>query len=204
MKKVFYIALCLSVLIMAGCKNDSEQDYLEYLESLNSNSGGGSNSSDENPDNTSGLALLAINELNGNEKFIELYNGNETELDITGIQLRKDDSKIIYQAPSGTVIPPKGFLVLNGNATDYSEGFTSGLSADKATMIQLLDMDGHEMDIFKNVPADPSGQWNDPGTYTCKPGKGSFSRYPDGNGKWYVGESTPFSANEKGNIEIKW
>lgn len=50
MKKVFYIALCLSVLIMAGCKNDSEQDYLDYLESLNSNSGGGSNSSDEKPD----------------------------------------------------------------------------------------------------------------------------------------------------------
>lgn len=191
------MALCISAAIAAGCKDDSLDDYFDYLDSLENESG--STESGRND-----IARLSLNELDGNAKFIELYNGNDAELNISGVQLRKDDAKIIYEAPAGTVIAPHGFMVLSGNATDFTEGFTSGLSADKAVMIQMLDPDGNEIDVFKNLPSDPAGAWNDPGTYSCKPGKGSFSRFPDGTGKWYVGESTPLTANSQGNIEIKW
>ena len=54
-----------------------------------------------------------MNELNGNDpKYIEWYNGTGSELDITGVKIKKDDSKIVYIAPAGTKIPSHGFLVL--------------------------------------------------------------------------------------------
>lgn len=200
-RKIIYCTLLLLSAAFAGCKDDKEQDYLDYLASLEKPS---EPSNLDDPDSSDPLSFLAINELNGNAKYIELYNGGEETLDISGIILRKDDSKIIYEAPVETKISAKGFLVLHGNATDFTEGFTSGLSADKATIIQLLDPNGKELDVFKNLPENPGDAWNTPGTYSCKPGQGSFSRFPDGTGKWYVGESTEGYANVKGNIQINW
>lgn len=200
-RKILYCAIILMSLVMTGCKDDKEQDYLDYLASLEKPS---EPSTPDQPGSSDPLSFLAINELNGNTKFIELYNGSEEDLDITGIKLRKDESKIIYEAPKGTKIPSKGFLVLFGNAADFSEGFTSGLSSDKATMIQLLDKNDKELDVFKNLPENEGEVWNSPGRYSCKPGQGSFSRFPDGTGKWYVGESTEGFTNVKGNIEINW
>lgn len=198
MKKTVFYSLVFLLLALTGCKNDDEKDYLVALEqSVYPNKPG-----DDTPANPVGM--LALNELNGNAKFIELFNGGLDRVDIGGITIRKDDSKIIYTAPSGTMIPAKGFLVLYGNAIDWAEGFTSGLSADKATKIQLLDKNGEELDVFKNLPENPGDAWNSPGTYSCKPAQGSFSRFPDGTGRWYVGESTEGSANIKGHTEIIW
>lgn len=200
-RKIVYCAVILLSAIITGCKDDKEQDYLDYLAALEKPS---EPDKPEEPDLSDPLSSLTINELNGNTKFIELYNNGKDELDISGIKLRKDDSKIIYEAPQGSKIQGQGFLVLHGNAVDFSEGFTSGLSADKSTMIQLLDPSGKELDIFINLSENPDDTWNSVGKYSCKPGQGSFSRFPDGIGKWYVGESTEGFANVKGNTEILW
>lgn len=194
------MALLAISVILPGCKNDDEQDYLDYLASQRQ----------PEPDEPDGPDLpevksgVYLNELDGNAKTIEFYNTGDKDADISGYTLVKDDEKTIYVAPEGTVVAAQGFLVINGNAEDYEGGFTSGLSADKATRIEMFDKAGKILDIFCNPPADPAGTWQDPGTYSGKTGKRSFSRFPDGTGDWYVAEATPQKPNSKGDIQIKW
>lgn len=197
MQKLIYVSLLAGVIMLPGCKNDKEQDYLDYLASLQQ-------PEPDNPDTPQPDAGVFLNELDGNSKCIEFYNTGDRDADISGYMLVKDDEKTIYVAPLGTVVPAKGFLTINGNAADYAGGFTSGLSADKSTKIELLDAGGKSLDLFCNLPADPSGTWQDPGTYSGKTGKQSFSRFPDGTGCWYVADPTPMQPNDKGNIQIKW
>lgn len=189
----------LALLAVTGCKNDSEQDYLDYLDSLNQPKPG-------NGDGAQGgnAGTVVLNELDGNEKFIELFNPGSEAVDISGFSLKKDDNKTVYVAPEGTVVDSGAFLVLEGNSSDYSTGFTSGLSADKALKIELFDREGNLLDVFCNPPADPSGTWQDPGTYSGKQGKRSYSRYPDGIGGWFVSESTAGLPNIQGSESIRW
>lgn len=198
MKILAITAAAVLATLATGCKNDSEQDYLDYLESLKQPQQPADGPTD------AATGAITLNELDGNEKFIELYNNSAEVLDISGYSLRKDESKIIYEAPSGTTIAPHGFLLLKGNAPDYSEGFTSGLSADKAVCVELLDNAGETIDTFRNPPADAAGTWQDSGTYNSKTGKRSFARYPDGIGAWFLAESTPAMANASGSEPVDW
>lgn len=161
---------------------------------------------DPDPTPSSPYEGLALNELNGNDKFIELYNGSASDMDISGVQLRKDDEEIIYVAPQGTTIPAGSFLSLAGNAEDYADGFTSGLSADKSVMIQLLDPEGVQLDVFKNLSASQGEVWGeDDGLYNGKkPEKVSFGRFPDGVGDWYLTAPTSGAANGEGTEKIEW
>lgn len=197
MGKLIYIALLAGLFMLPGCKNDDEQDYLDYLASQQQ-------PQPDTPDAPEVIAGVYLNELDGNTKSIEFHNVGDKDADISGYTLVKDDEKTIYVAPEGTIVAAKGFFVINGNAEDYAAGFTSGLSADKATKIELLDPEGNTLDTFCNLPADPAGTWQDPGTYSGKTGKRSFSRYPDGTGDWYVVEATPMRPNNKGDIRINW
>lgn len=197
MKRLLYIVLSAGLVILSACKNDSEQYYLDYLASTQQPTP----DSPGTPEQDTGVFL---NELDGNSKFIEFYNTDDKDADISGYSLFKDEEKTIYIAPAGTVVPAKGFFVIEGNAVDYAGGFTSGLSADKATKIELLDSNGKSIDTFCNPPTDSSGTWQDPGTYSGKSGKRSFSRYVDGTGDWYISEATPGAANIQGDTKITW
>lgn len=201
MIKLIYFVLLSGLVILPGCKTDNEQDYLDYLASQHQPNPDTPDAPDTPDVSTSGVFL---NELDGNSKSIEFYNTGNTDTDISGYTLIKDDEKTIYIAPEGTVIPSKGFYVISGNASDYGQGFTSGLSADKATKIELLDSDGESIDMFCNLPSDPGGTWQDSGTYSGKSGKRSFSRFPDGTGNWYVSDATLSYPNKKGDLQIMW
>ena len=148
---------------------------------------------------------LVLNELNGNDKFIELYNTSDREIDLSSVRLKKDDDKIIWIAPEGTLIIAKGFLALNGEADDYTGGFTSGLSADKSVKIELLTPSGQRIDVFKNLSESKGEVWGEKdGRYDAKSDKLSFGRFPDGTGKWYLAEKSMNKNNLQGAIEIEW
>ncbi len=148
---------------------------------------------------------LALNELNGNDKFIELYNASDREIDLSGVQLKKDDEDIVWIAPEGTRIAAKGFLALDGDADDYTGGFTSGLSANKSVKIELLTPSGQEIDVFKNLSASKGEVWGEKdGMYDAKSDNLSFGRFPDGTGKWYLAEKSKAESNVSGTVEIEW
>lgn len=150
---------------------------------------------------------LVLNELNGNDpKYIELYNKGTEEIDITGVQIKKDDEDIVYVAPEGTRIAAGAFLRLLSDQPDYSTGFSSGLSAKKSVMIELLEPDGTtRIDVFKNLKGDGSESWGEKSPkYNGEENGQSFGRYPDGTGKWMMMSPTEGTANTQGDTLIEW
>lgn len=157
--------------------------------------------------------VVKLNELNGNDKYIELYNTSDKEVEIAGLKLRKDAEKTIYVAPAGTKIAAKGFLMLpsTDDEVDYSKGFTGGLSADKSVQIELLSPEDEQIDLFRNLSASKGESWGEKdGKYNGKsPEKRSFARNQDGTGKWYVMDATSGHTNAGATIdeaqgEIVW
>ena len=143
---------------------------------------------------------LVLNELNGNDpKYIELYNYSDKELDITGVKIKKDDESIVYVAPEGTKISAHGFLVLLSDqpAGDYTNGFTSGLSAKKSVKIELLSSDGvTSLDVFKNQKSDGSDVWGDKSPkYNGESEAMAYGRKVDGTGEWYMMKATQGAGN---------
>lgn len=145
----------------------------------------------ENPINYTGLVL---NELNGNDKFIELYNGAEAEINITGIQIFKD-GKSVWTCDERSLAAGEYLLLYSEDVTvageaqeGYDEAlvFHSGLSAKKAVRVYLTKPDGATiLDDFNFA--------KHPGTKFA----GSYGRNADG--KWYHQTTvTPGTANADG------
>ena len=75
---------------------------------------------------------LVINEINyksSDEKdsgdWVELYNPNETALDLSNWVLKDKQDTNTFVLPAATTIPSKGFLVLVKNGNDFSVVFPS-------------------------------------------------------------------------------
>ena len=139
---------------------------------------------------------LRLNELNGNDKFIELYNAGQNDIRIKGIQLVKDGKteEPIWTAASAIMKPGAYLLLYSEDVTvagEAQEGydetlvFHAGLSAKKAVRIQLMDPQGGCLDDFNFA--------KHPGTKYA----GSYGLNADG--KWYnQTEATPGKANVDG------
>lgn len=138
---------------------------------------------------------LVLNELNGNApKYIELYNGTDNEMDITGVKLKKDDDKIVYIAPEGTKIVARGFLVLLSDQPDYSTGFTTGLSAKKSVKIELFSPDDTTIDIFKNLAKTGDEIWGETPKYNGETDEMAYARKDNGT-EWYMMKTTQGESN---------
>lgn len=150
---------------------------------------------------------LVLNELNGNKpKYIELYNSTDRELDITGVQMRKDDEDIVYIAPEGTKIAAHGFLVLLSDQTDYSLGFTSGLSAKKSVKIELLSPKNATIDVFKNLTDAGAEIWGETPKYNGEKEEMAYAR-KDNGAEWYMMKPTQGGSNSttaEVGVKIEW
>lgn len=182
-KTVRFISAALMAALSISCEKDKAYD----------------GPADENNIDYTGLVL---NELNGNDKFIELYNGASEAIDITGIQINKDDNGIVWTAPSRTIKAGEYLLLYSEDvviAGEAQEGydktlvFGSGLSSKKAVHITLFKPDGSTVVDDFNLVNHPT-----PGEKI----KGSYGRNKDG--KWYIQpEATPGKANVDGTEALK-
>ncbi len=131
---------------------------------------------------------LILNELNGNDKFIELYNKGKKDIPLEGVYIQKD-GEINWTCNDKTLAAGAYILLYSEDvAADhpgYDEAliFHSGLSAKKNVRIQLFNPAGTSLDDF-NLTA------------IAKTAKGSYSRGTDG--KWYHAEATPGKVNAAG------
>ena len=145
---------------------------------------------------------LVLNELNGNEKYIEFFNKGNLDLTMEGMYLMKDDKPDpIWTADASIVIPAHGYVLLYSGdvAADYPDlpenlFFNSGLSAKKTVRIALFMPDGTERDLFTRGN---TGEWGQ----TISPVEGSYARTPDG-GDWKLAEATPGTANPETGDDI--
>lgn len=135
---------------------------------------------------------LVLNELNGNDKFIELYNKGTEAIPLAGCQLFKDSGTDATWTCDSRTLNAGEFLLLysedvvatGGAQEGYEDAlvFHSGLSAKKAIRIELKSPAGNPIDDFNLA--------------TCvTPATASYTRVPNGTGSWYHTTATPGTAN---------
>ena len=147
-------------------------------------------------------SVLRLNELNGNDKFIEIYNTGADAINLNGVYIEKDGAQN-WIADNTVKIDAGGYLLLysedvtiDGAAqAGYPESLTfhSGLSAKKNVRIQLFTPAGVSIDDFNLTNIDA----NDPAYI---PAPASYSRNADGN--WYYADATPGAANVDGTVAL--
>ena len=139
---------------------------------------------------------LVLNELSGagedNEKFWELYNTGDQEIDLAGVTINKDE-ELAWTGVKGQKIPAKGFFAIVGAKGTTADGFKSGFSAKKSVIVELYAPDGTKLDTFQR--GEKGSAWGDQGLDN---NKGSWSRIPDGTGKFMI---TPTVTMGKKNDE---
>jgi len=140
---------------------------------------------------------IVLNELNGDTKFIEIYNMGDLELSLEGMYITKDGNEedIKWTGDATHIVPAHGYLVLYSIDTqaDHPElgdnmFFNSGLSAKKTIRIALYMADGTERDVFTRGS---TGEW---GQTISNVAPQSYARTPDG-GDWKLADPTPGRAN---------
>lgn len=138
---------------------------------------------------------LKLNEVYGagadEEKFFELYNGSDFDIKLTGVTISKDEENC-WTGIDGEVVPAKGFFAIIGAKGTTTRGFSSGFSAKKSVLVELFDNKGNKIDQFQRGDKMDSGEWG----ASLSSVKGSWSRVPDGTGKWMITNTfTPGAAN---------
>lgn len=142
---------------------------------------------------------IVINELNGDTKFIEIYNKGELDLPLEGMYLCKDGVEGIenakWVADATVVAPAHGYVLLYSTDVqidhpDYPANlfFDSGLSAKKTIRMALFMADGTQRDAFERGT---TGEW---GLTISNVAPKSYARTPDG-GDWKLADATPGEAN---------
>lgn len=140
---------------------------------------------------------IVLNELNGNDKFIEIYNKGDIDLGIEGWYITKDGNETDpkWTADATVVVPAHGYVLLYSNnvQADHPEHpanlfFEGGFSAKKTVRIALYMNDATERDVYTRGT---TGEW---GQTISDVGTQSYARTPDG-GDWKLAEATPGAAN---------
>ena len=141
---------------------------------------------------------LKLNELNGNDKFIEVYNSGTADIDMKGVYIEKDGA-VKWTAADGSVLKAGKFMLLYSSDVVVTGGaqegydptlvFSGGLSAKKAVRVQLFDPKGNSLDDFNLVTVK-------------KAAPASYSRVPDGSGDWNFTDATPGAKNASGNDPV--
>ena len=144
-------------------------------------------------------SVLRLNELNGNDKFIEIYNAGAEAINLNGVYIEKDGAQN-WLGDNTVKIDAGAYLVLYSEdvVADHPEVpetmiFHSGLSAKKNVRIQLFTPAGVSIDDFNLTNIDA----NDPAYI---PAPASYSRNADG--KWYYADATPGAANVDGTVAL--
>lgn len=140
---------------------------------------------------------IVLNELNGAEKFIEIYNKSDIDLSLEGMYIMKDDyvAGATWTADATIVAPAHGYVLLYSEDVQYDMPyypekliFHSGLSAKKTVRITLFLPDGTVRDDFTRGT---TGVW---GQVVSSVAPQSYARTPDG-GDWKLTDPTPGEAN---------
>lgn len=141
---------------------------------------------------------LKLNELNGNDKFIEIINTGTDPVTMKDVTIIKDGKADAVWTGPAILLEPGAILLLYSEdvvvAGGKQEGydatlvFHSGLSAKKAVRIELKDPSSNDVDDFNLVTV-------------AKTAPASYSRVPDGTGTWCYTAATPGAKNDTDNSD---
>ena len=137
---------------------------------------------------------LRLNELYGaaatdDGKFIELYNNSDNPIKLKDVVLRKDEADC-WTGIDGEVIPAHGVFGIIGAKNTTPRGISSGFSAKKSVLVELVDPNGNVIDKFQR--GEKADGW---GNQSLASVKVAWGRVPDGTGKWMQVDPTPNAKN---------
>ena len=201
MKKFMVFAAMAAVALVSCNKNGFETDDVN---------GGGDKK----------VSALVLNEVDGQNKVIEIYNNTDKELSLEGVSIVKYDLKkeggksTTWTGAAGMKIAAKSWVYLEssdlavkeeGGDPDYayqSENhiFKGGLSPKKNVKLELYDAEGKLLDTFTR--GEEGKGWNQVSGF-AENETNSFCRVPDGTGEWVYAAPTPGKANGEKTGEIE-
>lgn len=177
----------------------------------------------EGPNNNGGevkVSGIALNELSGAKKYIELYNTTDKEVSLEGVYLVKYDSSkdggksTTWTGKAGMTIAAKGYVVLESSdlADPAEDGdpeykyesenhiFNGGLSGKKNVFIELYNANDEVLDAFQR--GEEGAGWNQVEGFKNNKTE-TFSQCPDGSGVWGYAAPTKGSANGEKTADIE-
>lgn len=140
---------------------------------------------------------LVFNELCGAgedvDKFVELYNNGDVELSLEGVTIEKDGGDLSWTGKATDKIAAKSVFLIQGTKNSTPNGLSTGFSARKTVLMELADPAGNIIDTFQRGEADPTAA--EPWGASLDENPGSWSRVPDGTGKFLQTTATPGAVN---------
>ncbi|MBR1804146.1 MAG: lamin tail domain-containing protein [Muribaculaceae bacterium] len=147
-------------------------------------------------DKPSDYSKLVLNELFGSAdtdegKYIELYNNGDDPIKLKGVVIRKDEADA-WTGEEGEVIMGHSYFKIVGakgtvdlEKSDSSRGLSSGFSAKKSVLIELVNPSGVTVDKFQR--GEKGASWGD---QSLSNNKETWSRCPNGTGKFMIAPGT--------------
>jgi len=133
---------------------------------------------------------VVLNEVDGNIKFIELFNRGTEPVSLDGWTLSKNDGDV-WTGTASNVIAAGSYLVVYsskcGSIPLGAPVFSGGISSKQTLKVTLKLANGSVTDTFTRG----SAPWGET-ISTCSD---SFGRTPDGTGSWNLITATPGTAN---------
>lgn len=179
----------------------------------------------DDPDNGGGTATVTgvvLNEVDGINKVIELYNTSDKEMSLEGVTIVKYDAakeggkSTTWTGAAGLKIAAKAWLYLeSSDLSDEIEGgdpdykyqdnlgtyvFKGGLSGKKNVKLELVAPDGKVLDTFTR--GEEGAGWNQVSGFANNK-TNSFCRVPDGTGEWVYAAPTKGAKNGEKTGEIE-
>jgi len=154
---------------------------------------------------------LVLNEVSGNNKFVEIYNSGTVAIPLQGVKLQRNDGPSGGSEWVGTAsdsIPAGAYRIflfnnytpadLNTNPAYVGWTVSSGISAGQILKVAIVDPAGLPVDVFirGNVPLPSWGTT----TSVTQDSTNSYSRMSDGT--WAYAAPTPGAANGAKAAEI--
>jgi hypothetical protein len=149
-------------------------------------------------------AAIILNEVDGNKKFVELYNNSDNPVNISGMAIIKNGTSLKYEdgtpswvVPNGIIIPARGYGIIKCSGYTATAApaaviigtVSDGMSAKQTLLLELTKPGGTVMNTFQRGVS-PWGV-----TISAIATTDSYSRCPDGTGAWKTALSTAGAAN---------
>jgi hypothetical protein len=156
-------------------------------------------------------AAVTLNEVDGNKKFVELYNNSDAAVNISGmmiikntVSLKNEDGSPNWAVPAGTVLPAHSFGIIKCSGYTATPPGTAliigavgdGMSAKQTLLLELTKPDGTTVNSFQRGNA-PWGV-----TISAIAVTDSYSRCPDGTGSWKTAVSSAGLSNNAAGGDI--
>ena len=144
-------------------------------------------------DKPSDFTKLVLNELyaaaDADEgKFIELYNNGDDPIKLKDVVIKKDEEES-WRGLAEDVIMGHSYYTIVGAKGTTPHGLSSGFSNKKSVLIEIYDPNNNLIDKFQR--GEKEDAW---GNQSLAKVTGSWSRCPNGTGKFMITDQTTLGA----------